>query len=222
MKRLVFAVLLIAVILAAFVTGYLSSRWSTPDRPYQVPRITLDGSVAVPAFSLPPSDYMSDEAVDMLKLRAAVPMPELDPRQDIQETREGLNRMLSSTVAAMRELYPVTVKEATIAGVPVRIFLPEGGVRENERVLINLHGGAFSVCWDACSILESAPIAVRGGVKVVSVNYRMAPEARHPAAVEDVLAVYRDITGRVDASQVGIYGCSAGGGADSPGRGADR
>jgi len=46
---------------------------------------------------------------------------------------------------------------------------------------------------------------------VVTVNYRMAPEARHPAAVEDVTAVYKELLKQYKPKQIGIYGCSAGG-----------
>ena len=79
------------------------------------------------------------------------------------------------------------------------------------RVLINLHGGAFQTCWESCSMLESAPIASLSGYQVVSVNYRMAPEAAHPAAVEDVAKVYAELLKSHEAKHVGIYGCSAGG-----------
>ena len=60
-------------------------------------------------------------------------------------------------------------------------------------------------------MLESAPIASVGGYKVVSVNYRMAPEATHPPRVEDVATVYRELLKTYEPKHVGIYGCSAGG-----------
>ena len=75
------------------------------------------------------------------------------------------------------------------------------------------------MCADACALLESIPIAALGNFEVITVNYRMAPEARHPAALEDVEKVYRRLLPHHKASSIGIYGCSAGGaltGADSP------
>ena len=38
------------------------------------------------------------------------------------------------------------------------------------------------MCADACALLESVPIAALGGYRIVTVDYRMAPEAQHPAA----------------------------------------
>lgn len=169
------------------------------------------GTVHVPAFELPPSALMSPEAREFQKLRAKMPheRPAMEP--DIARSRRGLAARLAPQVAMMLESFPVDVAEETLGGVPVRIVTPRDTDFDADRVLINLHGGAFSVCWESCSLLESAPVAALGGYKVVSVNYRMAPEATHPAAVEDVAAVYRELLKGRDASRIGIYGCSAGG-----------
>lgn len=63
----------------------------------------------------------------------------------------------------------------------------------------------------AGAISEAVPVAATGRVKVVSVDYRMAPEYKFPSASEDVAAVYRHLLRRYRASDIGIYGCSAGG-----------
>jgi acetyl esterase/lipase len=78
-------------------------------------------------------------------------------------------------------------------------------------VLINLHGGGFFRGWRNYSVLESVPIAAKGGFKVVSVDYRQAPDNRFPAATEDVAAVYKALLKTYKAQNIGIYGCSAGG-----------
>ena len=211
MKRFGLIAVVFVITLVAFVAGYVVNRISNPDLPYETPKYALDGSVNVPGFNLPPSIYMSEEAVKMLKLRALAPAFSLDADQDINKRREELDKMMLSTVTTMKEKYPVIIEETTIAGVPARIFTPKGKTAHPDRVLINLHGGAFSVCWDSCSILESTPIASLGGFKVVSLNYRMAPEAIHPAAVEDVLNVYRELMKSYKTKHIGIFGCSAGG-----------
>jgi epsilon-lactone hydrolase len=75
-------------------------------------------------------------------------------------------------------------------------------------VLINLHGGGFTV--DSGSLTESIPIACYGGIKVVSVLYRLAPEHPFPAAVEDAVAVYRELLKSYKSDRIGIFGTSAG------------
>jgi epsilon-lactone hydrolase len=73
----------------------------------------------------------------------------------------------------------------------------------------NLHGGGFRV--DAGSLSETIPIANLTGTKVISVLYRLTPENRFPAAVEDSVAVYKELLKTHKPADIGIYGTSAGG-----------
>ena len=116
---------------------------------------------------------------------------------------------MAPRVAGMRKLYSVDVVDQAISGIPTRIITPRDKTFDRHHVLINLHGGGFSMCADACAMLESVPIASLGGYKVVTVNYRMAPEAAHPAGVEDVATVYRELLKSYKPKHIGIYGCSA-------------
>ena len=175
------------------------------------PTITADGVTHVPAFDLPPSVFMSKESTGILKMRAMMHGVVPSPTDDIATARAGNERQMVPIVGMMRARYPVDIVEQTIAGVPTRIFTPKDKPYDRKRVLINLHGGAFSVCADGCAMLEFIPIASVGGFKVVSVNYRMAPEYAHPAGVEDVAAVYRELLKSYKPKNIGIYGCSAGG-----------
>jgi acetyl esterase/lipase len=175
------------------------------------PTFAKDGTVHVPAFDLPPSAFSSKQAADALKARAGVPPFDIPPNIDIKMMRMGMEAVLSPTVKLMQARYPADVTQQLIAGVPTRIVLPKGIKTSSNRVLINLHGGGFSMCADACALLESLPIAAVGGYKVISVNYRQGPEAKFPAASEDVAAVYRELLKTYKPSHIGIYGCSAGG-----------
>jgi epsilon-lactone hydrolase len=201
--------LLIVGIVAGLASGYIfaTSKHTTGGKPLYA----LDGTVHVPAFDLPPSKYMTKEAVDLLRLRAAMVMGIPALTGDIGQVRKGLESMLSHQVKDMEELYPGNIIEDTIAGVPVRVVTPKNGKVDPDRVLINLHGGAFMVCANACALLESLPIASVGGFKVISVNYRMGPETVFPAASEDVAAVYGELLKSYSPQHIGIYGCSAGG-----------
>ncbi|MBI4166876.1 MAG: alpha/beta hydrolase fold domain-containing protein, partial [Acidobacteria bacterium] len=78
-------------------------------------------------------------------------------------------------------------------------------------VLINVHGGHFEGGSRIASHLESIPIAVVGKIKVISIDYRMAPEYTFPAASEDVAAVYRELLKTYKPQNIGLYGSSAGG-----------
>lgn len=108
-----------------------------------------------------------------------------------------------------RSLYPVNIADDTIAGVPAKIITPLSiPVQKRDRVLINVHGGGFNS--DSGSLTETIPIANLVQTKVVAVLYRLAPEHPFPAAVDDTVAVYRELLKTHKPQNIGLYGTSAG------------
>lgn len=176
------------------------------------PTFDESGAVHVPAFTLPQSELLSEEARAFARMRASMPMDLTgDQEPDIAVRREQINAMTAPRIEGWNALFPVDIVDDVLGGVPVKIVTPKGGDHDPERVLINLHGGAFTVGWPSVAIIEAMPIAVLGNFKVVTVDYRMAPEHQHPAGVEDVAAVYRALLESYEAEHIGIYGGSAGG-----------
>lgn len=186
-------------------------------------RLNADGSVNVPAFALPFSAYTSPEArIDMeqkFERLREMRKPEVvaagaKAANPIQAQRELSDRVLFTPfLEAQKRRYAVAMASEKIAGVEVQVFQPKDGVSaaNRNRVLINLHGGAFLLGWPLVSQIESIPIAATGRIKVVSVNYGKFPEAKFPRASQDVAAVYKELLKTHKPSQIGIYGCSAGG-----------
>jgi len=124
-----------------------------------------------------------------------------------RRTRTDVWRAQGSAEA--RKIYPVNVEETSIAGVRTDIITPIASPETNHsRVLINLHGGGFNS--DSGSLIEGVPIANLAKIKVVSVYYRLAPENPFPAAVDDVVAVYKELLKTYKPRSVGIFGTSAG------------
>src|SRR6202011_2604589 len=94
--------------------------------------------------------------------------------------------------------------------IPVSIVTPLVTPADKaNRVVINLHGGGFTS--DSGSLTESIPVANLTQTKVVSVLYRLAPEHPFPAAVDDVVAVYKELLKTYKPQSIGIFGTSAGG-----------
>ena len=173
------------------------------------PILNADGSLNIPAFRLPWSEFASPEAraeQDARLTRARPTTPQARSPDDPGDPYRGF-------LEANRRMHPVRMTVEKLGGVEVQTFLPQAGVspKNARRVLINLHGGGFSSGWPFFSQLESMPIAARGRIKVVSVNYRLAGQGVYPAASEDVAAVYRELLKTHRAQDIAIYGCSAGG-----------
>jgi epsilon-lactone hydrolase len=130
--------------------------------------------------------------------------------ESLAERRARTDEWRAQDSAEARKLYPVNVEEATTGGVRTDIITPMSMPAENKtRVLINLHGGGFNS--DSGSLIEGVPISSLAKMKVVSVYYRLAPENPFPAAVDDVVAVYKELLKTYKPRSIGIFGTSAGG-----------
>jgi acetyl esterase len=105
-------------------------------------------------------------------------------------------------------------RDLVVAGRPARLYTPSTVVPGP--LLLFLHGGGF-VFGDLAS--HDAPcrfLAERSGVRVLAVDYRLAPEDPFPAAYDDALAAHRWVVEHadelaVDRDRLGVGGDSAGG-----------
>jgi acetyl esterase/lipase len=118
---------------------------------------------------------------------------------------------MAPQIEALKAAFKVDIVSTEIGGIEVLDIAPAEGGHDPERVLINAHGGAFIIGWPGVALVESIPIAALAKLRVVTVNYRMAPEHRHPAGVEDVAKVYQALLERYAPGRIGIVGGSAGG-----------
>ena len=159
----------IRAIAAIAVLTAITNSLRAEDKP-AAPAFEPNGTVHVPAFDLPPSTLLSKEALEAQMMRAQRPGGAPSSSGDIATVRKGLEAMLAPQVSGMRKQYPVDVAEQTIEGIPVRIVTPKDKPFDPKHVLMNLHGGGFTMCADACAMLESVPVASLGGYKVVKIG----------------------------------------------------
>lgn len=135
--------------------------------------------------------------------------PDQGPPQPLEDRRKSTDAYTAHARVEWTQVCPNTIVEDKMAGVPVRIVTPEGLPDANkDKVLLNLHGGGFNS--DSGSYTESIPIASYTKIKVVAVLYRLAPESPFPAAVDDSVAVYKELLKTYKPDHIVIYGTSAG------------
>jgi epsilon-lactone hydrolase len=105
----------------------------------------------------------------------------------------------------------LTVTAATLGGIPTAEVTVDGV--EPRHVVLYFHGGVY-VLEDAFQVADLASqVGRRTGAKVISVDYRLAPEDPYPAAVDDALAAYEALLqGGTAPSDIVLAGESAGGG----------
>lgn len=130
------------------------------------------------------------------------------PAQTVEELRAGF--------APAGPIHPipddVEVVDVSAGGVSAHWLVAPGAV--TGRVLLFLHGGGYQFG----SLRSDGELAARlgraGGMRVLFVEYRLAPEHPFPAAIDDVIEAWRWLRGDqgLDAASLAVAGDSAGGG----------
>ncbi len=119
---------------------------------------------------------------------------------------------LIKNVPAMMGRLKVKVEKTTIDGVRAFIVTPETIAPENrDRQLIHMHGGCYVLNPGEASLPEALFMAGFGHIKVISVEYRMPPDAYFPAALDDGITVYKALMKITPARNMAFFGTSAGG-----------
>jgi len=187
--------------------------------------LVLAASVAGAQRSIPQSDSAYIDERGTAHVTRIVPVPETispEARQWLAETRSDADENVSvaenrsradkwqETLAKdMQSMYPTTLTKDTIAGVQVRVITaPDIPAERRDRVLLNVHGGGFQADWG--SVAETIPIASLTQTKVIAVLYRLSPDSAFPAAVEDTVAVYKELLKTHKPQNIALYGTSAG------------
>jgi monoterpene epsilon-lactone hydrolase len=140
--------------------------------------------------------------VDAILRHAAFPVD-----SDVNEQR----RLLREAVSAQPLPAEITVTAAALGGVPTAEITVDG--IEPRHIVLYFHGGVY-VIGDAFLAADLASqVGRRTHAKVISVDYRLAPEHPYPAAVDDALAAYEALLDSgVAPSAIAFAGESAGGG----------
>lgn len=102
----------------------------------------------------------------------------------------------------------ITTEDREIAGVPTRIYRPDTAAKAR---MMYFHGGGFVVGDLETHDSICADLVAATGFEMISVDYRLAPEHRHPAALEDCLAVRNSLLAEDDGRPLILVGDSAGG-----------
>jgi epsilon-lactone hydrolase len=140
------------------------------------------------------------EAVDTM-LRASP----FDPAGDLRDQRPLFEEM----IAAVPLPADLVTTPGQLGGVDV-LYVDIPGTT-TDGLILYFHGGFFAIGSAAASVGLAADLARKARMRVVTVDYRLAPEHPYPAAVHDALAAYRGLleSGQ-DVTRVALAGESAG------------
>jgi monoterpene epsilon-lactone hydrolase len=164
-----------------------------------------EATLALPGIPTEGRSSMSTgqrENLEAILRRSAFPAD-----SDVDEQRRWLRELISAQPLPA----DVTVSVAALGGVPAAEITVDG--IEPRHIVLYFHGGVY-VMGDAFLAADLASqVGRRTRAKVLSVDYRLAPEHPYPAAVDDALAAYEALLHNGTApSDIVFAGESAGGG----------
>lgn len=159
---------------------------------------------------------LNPQTKSLLDRLAADPAPPLD-----QQSPGKVRREFEAFVEAfdVKDVPIGRVEERTIPGpageLRVRLYTPVDAAGAVLPALIYFHGGGYVLGSLDTADATCRQLANAAGVRVISVDYRLAPENRFPAAVEDAFAAVGAVTARaqeldVDPDRIAVGGDSAG------------
>jgi acetyl esterase/lipase len=131
----------------------------------------------------------------------------LDLTADVPTMRAAFNDLMARVPVPD----DVDQKPTTIGGVDA-IDVSIRGL-ETAGTILYFHGGVYVIGTAVATVPLVSDLARRTHANVITVDYRLAPEHRFPAAVDDAVAVYKGLLAQgVHAGQIALAGESAGGG----------
>jgi epsilon-lactone hydrolase len=138
----------------------------------------------------------------------------LDP-QNAEEWKAAVNSAAvagAKNAAARRELLHVRMEAINLGDVKAFALTPETIREENRnRLLVHIHGGCYVFSPGEAGTSEAITMASLGGIKVISIDYRMPPDHPYPAALDDVMAGYKALIATTSPKRMAVFGTSAGG-----------
>jgi epsilon-lactone hydrolase len=106
----------------------------------------------------------------------------------------------------------VSVIDAKLGGVPVIDVRPRGWDKADRRLVIYIHGGAFTVNSARSTLANAARLAAKSGIRVISVDYTLAPGANWKIIQDQVFSVFKELLEQgYRMTEMAIIGDSAGG-----------
>jgi len=135
--------------------------------------------------------------------------PQPGTHVSVDEARQGMARMSRWQVPLPKGVHLKSLPADAAALLCPAEWL---SVQAPQRTVLYFHGGGYFSCGLDTHRPVVAAISRRAQARVLSVDYRLAPEHPCPAAVEDALAWYRDVLSDTPAAQIVFAGDSAGGG----------
>jgi acetyl esterase/lipase len=132
--------------------------------------------------------------------------------EEWEEFAEQGNVVAAAAAQALAEALSVTIQDDMMGGVSIHRVTPAEIEDEHKNHLfVYIHGGAWVRNGGVAGTLEAVLIAAHLQMPVISIDYRMPPSHPAPAAIDDVVAVWKELLKERSPASIAIGGTSGGG-----------
>ncbi len=158
--------------------------------------------------SVPAPEGISEAARQVWSSLPQVPLPADDPEK-LAAVREFTFGLENASFEQLRTRY--SIEERVINGI-MTLWISPPQLEHEDKVMIFIHGGGWVLQSRKAQLQLQVDVASSLGMRLVSIEYRLAPEHPYPAALNDIVAAYEGIISEYGAENAGLFGTSAGGG----------
>ncbi|EHK16305.1 uncharacterized protein TRIVIDRAFT_228224 [Trichoderma virens Gv29-8] len=152
-------------------------------------------------------ETISPQAAEFLSAAESIPIEAIN---SVTLTRQVFQAAETAVEESLIERFRLEIRDITMGDVPVLVIRPSSSdLRHQARVVFDIHGGGFVMG----TARERTALMMAGelGLTVYSVNYSLSPEVKYPIAIEQCLAVYREMVTKFGAKNIVGVSSSAGG-----------
>lgn len=183
-----------------------------------VSALLCSGAFAEPARRVLAYDLPTPSTVSPELQAVIAKAPPSEPPKAMPDTNAGWNAYSNpdpaKTHAEVHRLlahFNLSISETTIKGVHCYVIAPKSDFAGPERLLVHLHGGAYTGGMGESGLKEAILVAGATGIKTISVDYRMPPDHPFPTPIDDAIGVWENISETHPSAKLGIFGSSTGG-----------
>lgn len=143
---------------------------------------------------------------------ATAPLPKPDDREGWKAVQAKVEQKRAAANAEVVKKYQPQITERKLGGVSVLDIKPKGW-KVSDQVLVYTHGGAYTLYSAKSRLMSAVPMANDTGLRVISVDYTLAPWAQWQEVTDQVVAVIQALIKEGHTlKEIAVYGESAGGG----------
>jgi monoterpene epsilon-lactone hydrolase len=173
--------------------------------------ILFANSVAAQQFTFPTTISEEAQKAGASLVRSEDPLPKADDISGWKELQDHNEDPEAREGRELAEEFGATIMEISLGGVRALDVKPKDW-SNNGKVLIYTHGGAYTLFSVTSTLTGVVPVADITGLRVVTVDYTVAPQAQWQQTTGEIVSVIRALLDEgYGPDDIAIYGDSAGG-----------